>query len=150
LLLAVAAKFVTSVINATTIESPDVDDWDSAMITAGYIFCWLFAQIAAFAVGTGSHYWHAHLSMPEKLIDGFRWRDHALNNALNNNYVWWGDYDEMGFWEFYSLKNYLSHVVPLSFIVFLFAIAYFPDRAEIVTKVCRGVSQIGMQPLFCM
>lgn len=119
------------------------------MDTVGYLFCWFLAQVAAVAAGTATHYSCAFLSLPAKLIDGYRWRDHALNNALNDGYVWWADYDEQGFWEFYSLKNYLIHVAPASLLTFLFAIAYFPDRAEVVATVCRTVARIGMAPLFC-
>ena len=119
------------------------------METAGYLFFWFLAQVAAFAAGFATHYAQAFLSMPDKIIDGFRWRDHALNSALNDRYLWWADYDEQGFWEFYSLKNFLLHVAPASLLTFLFAIAWFPERAEIVAKVCRAVAKVGIVPLFC-
>lgn len=119
------------------------------MATAGYIFCWLAAHLLVIAVGTASHYWHAFLAMPDKVIDGYRWRDHALNKALNEDYCWWADYDEGGFWEFYSLKNYLFHVVPASLLLFLLGLAYFPERHGVVAKICGFVGQIGLKPLFC-
>ena len=101
-------------------------------------------------MGFGTHYWDAYLSMPEKLIDGYKWRDHALNDTLNSNYVWWADYDEMGFWEFYSLKNFCIHAVPTSFITFLFALAYFPDREPLMGKLCGSIAKVGLHPMFCV
>jgi hypothetical protein len=122
---------------------------EAIMATAGYIFCWMFGQAACVGLALGLHYWSAFLSLPQKVIDGYRWRDHGLNKTLNDDYIWWADYDEGGFWEFYSLKNFLIYAVPISGFFLLFAIAYFPERVEIMGRVCGAVGQVGIKPLFC-
>lgn len=121
------------------------------METFGYLVLWVAALMAAPIVGLASHWAHANLQfMPEKPVDGFRLRDHALNEFLNEDYSWWGHYDEGGWWEFASLRNYLSHALPLVFFVIAAGIYWWDDRAAVMAKVCGSAATIGMQPLFCM
>lgn len=120
------------------------------MTVFAYFFFWLLAHVLALGLGIATHYSHAFLSLPDKLVDGFGWRDHALNGALNNRYVWWADYDEQGFWEFYSLKNFLIHAVPANLLVFAFGLAWLPQRAEVVAAICRTVANAGLKPVPCM
>lgn len=121
------------------------------MATTGYLMLWALALIAAPILGLAAHWAHAHLQFyPEKPIDGFGWRDHALNEFLNDDYSWWGHYDEGGWWEFYSLRNYMSHALPLVFLVVLGFFFWWDDRAAVMVKVCGAVAKVGMKPLFCM
>ena len=119
------------------------------MDTAAYMYIWLTAQIAAVLIGCASHYAHANLSLPGKMIDSHDWVDHAINESLNDGYVWHADYDEQGFWVFDSTKNLMLHVVPISFVVLLVGLTHWPDRTAAVAKVCGAVAAIGMKPLFC-
>lgn len=120
------------------------------MAIFGYLVLWFLGCLGAFLLGLFGHYSQAFLSAtPTKMVDGYRWRDHALNNALNSNYTWWGDYDEDGWWEFYSLKNFLAFTVPPTAFAFVIGMVFWSDRATIVVDVCRRVAAIGMKPLFC-
>lgn len=120
------------------------------METVGYLYLWLVALIAAVLFGVASHWAHANLqAFPEKPVDGFAWRDHFLNDFLNEDYVWWGEYDEGGWWRFDSLRNFMSHVVPLAFVVLLGGLWFWDERAQVVATTCAKVALIGMKPLFC-
>ena len=119
------------------------------MDTAAYMYIWLIGADRGGARRLRRHYAHANLSLPGKMIDGHDWVDHALNESLNNGYVWYADYDEQGFWVFDSFKNLMLYVVPISFVVLLVGLTHWPDRAAAVAKVCGAVAAIGMKPLFC-
>lgn len=120
------------------------------MAEFGFLLIWFLLGLLAVAVGTCTHYANAFLRpYPDKTVEGYRWRDHMLNNTLNSSYVWWGDYDENGWWEFYSLKNYLSHLVIPAFAAFAFGPMYWSDRMRVLNKVCRGFAEVGMAPMFC-
>lgn len=121
------------------------------MTIFGYLFLWALALIGALLFGLASHYSHAHLrAYPDKLIDGFRWRDHFLNGQLNDSYVWWGHYDEAGWWEFDSLRNYLSHAALPVMLVLGYGLAWWGDRAAVVATTCDRLGAVGITPLFCM
>lgn len=78
------------------------------MATVQYLTLWIAGLAAAALFGLLTHYVHAHFQpYPDKLIEGHRIRDHALNEFLNDGYVWWAHYDDDGWWEFYSLRNYM-------------------------------------------
>ena len=119
------------------------------MATIGYLFFWLLAQLIAVAVGFASHYAHAFLSIPEKLVDGSGWTDHLINNSVSSGYNPFADYDEQGFWEFYSLKNFLIHAAPLSVVVFGFGCAWLPERVEKLATLCGALAKAGITPLLC-
>jgi hypothetical protein len=118
--------------------------------TFGYLTLWLIALILAFLIGLGTHYWHSFLQpYPDKLIEGYRWRDHALNGMLNNNYSWWNHYDEDGWWEFYSLRNYATHATAPVALVLILGATLWSTRADRVASFCASVAKAGIKPLFC-
>lgn len=119
------------------------------MATSGFLFLWFLLQLGAVILGTVSHWFHTNFYGPERLFDGGRVRDHVANTMLGREYVWFGDYDEAGVWEFDSLKNWLIHVLPLSFGAFIFMLTQFSDRANVVAKFCGLMHGIGMKPPFC-
>ena len=120
------------------------------MATVQYLTFWMAGLAAAALFGLLTHYVHAHFQAhPDKLIEGYRFRDHALNDFLNENYVWFAHYDEDGWWEFYSLRNYMIHtLVPLA-VVLVVGLTYWSDRAAAVHSVCQKAHEIGLNPRLC-
>ena len=116
----------------------------------GFFFFWILCQSGAFLLGALTHYVHAHGSLPDKIIDGYRIRDHAMNAFMSGGYVCFADYDDYGYWEFYSLKNFMIHVAPMSLMVFLFALANLSNYHAAVASVCASVAKVGLKPLFCL
>lgn len=120
------------------------------MVTVQYLTFWLAGFAAAALLGLLTHYVHAHFqALPDKPIDGFHWRDHALNEFLNDNYVWFAHYDEGGWWEFYSLRNYMIHTAVPLLLVLAVGLTHWSDRAAAVDSVCLKASEIGLNPRLC-
>lgn len=121
------------------------------MATFEFLCIWFVALVAGILAGCGTHYWHAFLVRhPDKLFEGYRWRDHLLNGALSSRYEWWADYDEDGWWEFYSLKNLAYHMIVPVGAAILFGLVFWSQRADVVRSVCRSLGTIGLSPLFCL
>lgn len=120
------------------------------MATVQYLTLWLAAVAAAFLAGLATHYIHAHFQpYPDKIIDGHGVIDHLLNEALSQNYVFWGEYDEGGWWEFYSLRNFLTHAIVPVLAVLITGVAFWPERASAVKDVCQSAFDIGLRPRLC-
>lgn len=120
------------------------------MATFGYLMLWFYALVAALVLGFASHYFHASFQpYPDKLIDGDGWSDKLLNEMMSPEYRFWGVYDEAGWWEFYSLRNYATHAVPPLLIVVAGGLLLWGDRAVVVAAACAHVAKIGMLPQFC-
>ena len=120
------------------------------MATVQYLTLWIASFAGAALFGLLTHYVHAHFqAYPDKTIEGFRMRDHALNEFLNDNYVFWAHYDEDGWWEFYSLRNYMIHTAVPLFTVLIVGVAHWGDRAAAVESVCHQAHEIGLNPRLC-
>ncbi len=121
------------------------------MTLLAYFFLWFWALALALLVGLASHYCNAFLSAyPEKTLDGFNWTDHLINNQINENYIWWGHYDEGGWWEFYSMRNYAAHAAIPVIVVIGGGLVLLEDRAAVVERTCDAVASVGIVPLLCL
>ena len=115
-----------------------------------YLILWGLAFGAALGVGLISHWAHAHLSAyPDKLFDGGGASDAVLNEVFSPRHSLIGVYDEAGWWELYSLRNYLLHVAPWLFIVVATGIVNWPHQAAAISEVCEVVGIAGLTPVFC-
>ena len=120
------------------------------MATVQYLALWLAAVAAAFLAGLATHYIHAHFQpYPDKIIDGHGVSDHLLNEALSPNYAFWGDYDEGGWWEFYSLRNFRTPGIGAATSERPEFTAMRPERASAVKDVCQSAFDIGLRPRLC-
>ncbi len=120
------------------------------MVTFGYLFLWLVGILAALLLGLATHYQHAHLwAYPDKLFDGGKLSDTVLNELMSPEHRVRGHYDDGGWWEFYSLRNYAYHAVPGLIVVMATGFWNWSARAEAVAYVCDGVHKVGIVPLFC-
>ena len=120
------------------------------MLTVWYLVLWGLALVAGLIAGAISHYAHAHFSAyPSRLFDGGGASNLVLNEVFNPNHNPIGDYDDAGWWDFYSLKNYLLHAVPWLFIVVATGVINWPHQAEAISQVCAGAGWVGLTPVFC-
>lgn len=120
------------------------------MVTFWYVVLWLQALGAALLIGLGSHYCHSHLqAYPDKLFDGGGFSDTILNEMMSPEHRVHGHYDQGGWWEFYSWRNYATHALPLVFIVVVTGLLNWEDRAGALKWVCDGVAPVGLTPAFC-
>ena len=120
------------------------------MLTVWYLILWLTAGLGALIAGLVSHYAHAHFTgYPSQLFDGGGVSDTVLNEVLSPSYNPVGEYDDAGWWELYSLRNYLLHVAPWLFIVVATGIVNWPHQAAAISEVCEVVGIAGLTPVFC-
>jgi hypothetical protein len=123
---------------------------EATVITFGYCIIWFIGILTSFLVGLASHYRHAFLAAhPDKLFDDDRWRDKLANEAMSQDYRWYGHYDEEGWWEFYSLHNLAIHAALPTLIALGAGLIYWADRSYVVGQVCRSFGEFGLAPLFC-
>jgi len=120
------------------------------MATTGYLILWGTALIGAFLFAWLTHAAQAYLNpYPQKLFDGGRLSDEALNRFINPEYNPLGRYDGGGWWEFHSLRNYALHVVGWVWIVVLTGGLHWDERAEVVAATCARLGGAGLTPVFC-
>jgi hypothetical protein len=72
-----------------------------------------------------------------------------LNEMLSPNYNVFGRYDDAGWWEFYSLRNYALHAGPCLLLVLVAGVVNWSERAQVVALTCAGLGQVGVLPMFC-
>lgn len=120
------------------------------MATAQYLTLWTAALACAFLVGLATHYIHAHFQpYPDKILDGDGLGGRVLNEVISPKYVFWGEYDEGGWWEFYSLRNLLTHAIVPVLVVLITGAAFWSDRESVVQDACRSAASMGLHPRLC-
>jgi hypothetical protein len=120
------------------------------MATFGYLVLGFAGLIGALLVALGTHAAHAYLqAYPDKLFDGDGLGDMMLNEMLSPNYNVFGRYDDAGWWEFYSLRNYALHAGPWLIATLAVVAVNWGDRVQIVAQTCSGLGRVGMVPMFC-
>lgn len=119
-------------------------------VTITYLFIWLLAFAGALLVALASHWAHAEfMAFPDKLFDGGRTSDTILNEMLSPEHRVLGQYDEAGWWEFYSWRNYAIHAVPCVLAVLVIGLLNWDVQAEAIAALCNGAAEIGLSPRFC-
>ncbi len=120
------------------------------MVTFSYILIWILASALSAVVAFGSHYAHANFAaFGDKLVDTGKISDHVINDVFSPNYSPWGDYDESGWWQFDSFKNYLIHWLPLLIIVQVLMLYNWPGRAQLLQSACEFLTDRDLAPLVC-
>jgi hypothetical protein len=119
-------------------------------LTASYLFIWFCALAAALLAGLFSQRVHSEFQPhPDKLFDGAGMADTLLNELMSPEHRVFGHYDEVGWWKFYSWRNYAMHAAPCVFIVLLTGLLYWNAREEAIACLCSIVAGVGLSPLFC-
>lgn len=120
------------------------------MVTFGFILVCIAGFIFAVLGAAASHFAHAYLQpYPEQIFDGGRPMDHLLNDLMSPNYTPFGQYDEFGHWDFYSLYNFGLHLGGWLICYVLFVFVYWPNRDIVVAKTCAAAQVISLTPIFC-
>ena len=120
------------------------------MHTLWYLLLWGVALLAALALGLLSHARQAFFSpYAPKLIDGDSLLDRSLNEMMSPGYSPFGEYDEPGWWEFYSLRNYAIHAAAPVLFVIGFGILNWDRQPQTVAWACESFQFVGLTPVFC-
>jgi hypothetical protein len=121
------------------------------MTTFAYIVLVVTGSALGGLAGIAAHWWRANATAyPEKLFDDERW-NMAFGGA---DYVYERDvvkaeWNDAGWWEYYSLRNLLYHVVWGMAAPVLLGAWFWSERATAVAKTCEAAAWIGWAPLFC-
>lgn len=120
------------------------------MVTFGYLFLWFLGMLGALLIALATHFQHANLcAYPDQLFDGGKTSDTLLNELMSPQHRVFGKYDEGGWWQFYSLRNYAYHALPLVGLVLVTGLWNWSDRAEAVAYACDSLRTVSIVPLFC-
>jgi hypothetical protein len=120
------------------------------MVTVYYLFYCFLGVVGASLLGLATHYWHANFqAYPDKILDGKGLVDTALNELMSPQHSLIGQYDDDGYWEFHSWRNYAIHTTPFVLTVILTGILNWSDQAGTVALICSGFGRIGLTPLTC-
>lgn len=120
------------------------------MATFWYLSLMAVGVVGAMLVGLASHFWHAHFRpYPDQLFGDRGWGDKLLNELISPEYTIVGKYDDGGWWEFYSLRNYAIHAVPCVLLVIAFGVLNWSDRAGTIVWICEAAGRIGLFPPAC-
>lgn len=112
------------------------------MVTTNYLLMLGVGTVFALLLGLASHAGHAYLAKPdrwEREMPGRHYEPHP--NA---------EYDDDGFWEFASLRNYLYHAGGSLLFVWGMGLWYSERQDYALAQVCGAVANLGITPVFCM
>jgi hypothetical protein len=112
------------------------------MVTTNYLLMLGVGTVFVLLLGLASHAAHAYLARPdswEREIPG-RHYDPTPD----------AEYDNDGFWEFASVRNYLYHAGGGVLILWGFGLWYSERQDEALAQVCGAIANLGLVPVFCM
>ncbi len=125
------------------------------MVDLAYIFFVVAATLLGGLIGFVSHFARSNFSRPEKIIDDDDFLSDVLNGAMGSRdymfekHVVGAKWDEGGYWDEYSTRNLIYMVLGGLLTPLLLGIALWPERTNIVTLACSGLSNIGLHsPLY--
>jgi hypothetical protein len=114
------------------------------MVTFNYLLMLGVGSAFALLLAFVTHAGHAYLALWPDLYWDWQMRQRTPEGRYN-----WADYDDGGYWEFASLRNYLLYALSDLAIVWGFGL-WFWDRQELaLARVCGFVAHAGITPLFC-
>jgi hypothetical protein len=111
--------------------------------TYNYLMMLGVASVLALLLALAGHCAHAWLAVPD------RWHGDVLGRSPDPPYPG-AEYDEQGFWEFASLRNFLYYAGGYLLTVWGLGAWYWGEKQAALASVCRTVAHIGIVPVFCM
>ena len=117
-------------------------------IAAAELLCWVTLGLV---LGGALHWWKAHA---DRFPDQLDKDDPLLNMALTEysvvNYVANSRYDDVGYWEYYSLRNLFLYVALGLFVVLVPVYATVEGHAYARDALCSVANVIKLKPIFCL
>jgi hypothetical protein len=115
------------------------------MTTGNYLLMLGVGSVFALALAFITHAGHAYLAIWPDLY--WNWQLRASREAGGR--FNWADYDDEGFWEFASLRNYLLYALTNLAAVWGVGLWFWDRKAYALGQVCAFVAHAGITPLFC-
>jgi hypothetical protein len=112
------------------------------MATTNYLLMLGVGTVFVLLIALANHAAHAYLAMPD------RWQQDVPGRYDNPHPN--AEYDEQGFWEFASLRNYLIHAGGGLLLLWGLGLWYWDRQDYALAQVCGFVGHIGIAPVFCM
>src|SRR5262245_7473082 len=113
------------------------------MVTANYLLMLGVGSVLALLLGLANHAVHAYLAAPDS------WRTDIPGRSPDPRYRD-AEYDDAGFWEFASLRNYLIHAGGGLVFVWALGLWHWDRQDAALAQVCGVIANAGITPLFCM
>ncbi len=117
-------------------------------IAAAELLCWVTLGLA---LGFALHWWK---SMADPWPDQLDKNDPLLNMALTDysvvNYAADSRYDDVGYWEYYSLRNLFLYVALALFAVLAPVYATVEGHAYARDGLCAVANVVSLKPIFCL
>jgi hypothetical protein len=114
------------------------------MVTVNYLLMLGVATVLTLLLALASHAAHAYLEAYPDLC-----QDRQLPHRSPDGRFDGADYDDMGYWEFASLRNYALHAVGGILLVWGPGLWYWDRQEFALGEVCSFVGRIAITPLFC-
>lgn len=112
------------------------------MVTVNYLLMLGVGTVLALLLGLVSHAGHAYLAKPDS------WEQDIPGRYIHRYPE--PDYTHDGFWEFASLRNYLSHTGGAVLLVWGLGLWYSERQEEALAQVCGTIANFALKPVFCM
>lgn len=113
------------------------------MATYNYLMLLGVASVLALLVALAAHAAHAWLAAPD------HWRWDVPGHSPDPPYLG-AEYDEQGFWEFNSLRNFLYYASGNLLCVWGLGAWYWSQQELALANVCSTVAHVGIVPVFCL
>lgn len=117
-------------------------------IAAAELLCWVTLGLV---LGFALHWWKAHA---DRFPDQLDKDDPLLNMALTEysvvNYVADSRYDDVGYWEYYSLRNLFLYVALALLVVLVPVYATAEGHAHARGALCSVANVVKLKPIFCL
>jgi hypothetical protein len=114
------------------------------MVMLNYLMMLGVGTFLALLLAFATHAGHAYLALWPDLYWDWQLRSRSPEGRYN-----WADYDDRGYWEFASLRNYLLYALSDLAIVWGFGLRNWDRQDFALGQVCGFVAHIGLEPLFC-
>ncbi|MCB1377171.1 MAG: hypothetical protein KDK89_02205 [Alphaproteobacteria bacterium] len=120
------------------------------MTTIAYLSFVFAAAVFGALLGIVGHYWRAHatlyaedlgLSEPWNTLsrDDYQWEKHVVG----------AEWDDAGFWASDSVRNLVYFVASGFFVPLFIGLAFWDQRAEVVSAACSTLAGIGLNSPLC-